>query len=526
MKEKDKTVFAFVFIGILIIFCAHVYFYSGTIIDEAYISFRYARNWAEGYGPVFNHGERVEGYTNFLTVVLLTIQYKLCPSVDPLSFVKAIGVFAALLQLFLGALILWHMALDTLLVFLFLACDGTFIFGALNGLETQMFALFVTAAIYFDLELEIKRSSSFTSTLFYFIAFLTRPDGVVFFALSRGIKFMGSMREHKKLPDDFMVAGVLFVVASAIYIFLKYLFYGSIVPNTFYAKTGYETSSRFTQGFFYFLLFVRDHPISSLLFLVLVPFFFQYRKSRFLFFIFLGFSAYLFCVGGDWLQGSRFFVPVLPVFYVLIAYGLSQFVNGGMNQLGDHDDEKKIPRLMFDERRFPVMQLFAAFCVTAVLCGQLYASKTTYTYAVEKTEGYKRAHIPLAIYLKNTLPQSATIALMDIGIVGFVTNMRIVDLMGLTDSYIARSSGGENFLKRVYPVGYIFSKHPDCIVLANAKEKGKLTGSFLIPMEEKIYASPDFKKNYWHAKTYFHRKNYYLHVYIKKREQATGNRVQ
>ncbi|UCD18706.1 MAG: hypothetical protein JSV44_04065 [Candidatus Zixiibacteriota bacterium] len=33
---------------------------------DAFITFRYARNLAEGAGAIFNHGERVGGYTSFL----------------------------------------------------------------------------------------------------------------------------------------------------------------------------------------------------------------------------------------------------------------------------------------------------------------------------------------------------------------------------------------------------------------------------------------------------------------------------
>ena len=41
------------------------------LFDDAFISFRYAQNFANGLGLVFNEGERVEGYTNFLWTVLL-----------------------------------------------------------------------------------------------------------------------------------------------------------------------------------------------------------------------------------------------------------------------------------------------------------------------------------------------------------------------------------------------------------------------------------------------------------------------
>lgn len=39
--------------------------------DDAYISYRYAENLARGQGLVFNRGERVEGYSNFLYVLVM-----------------------------------------------------------------------------------------------------------------------------------------------------------------------------------------------------------------------------------------------------------------------------------------------------------------------------------------------------------------------------------------------------------------------------------------------------------------------
>ena len=42
-----------------------------SIFDDAFISFRYARNLLDGHGLVWNPGERVEGYTNFLWTILL-----------------------------------------------------------------------------------------------------------------------------------------------------------------------------------------------------------------------------------------------------------------------------------------------------------------------------------------------------------------------------------------------------------------------------------------------------------------------
>ena len=44
---------------------------SRFLTYDAFISFRYARNLLEGHGLVWNPGERVEGYSNFLWVLEL-----------------------------------------------------------------------------------------------------------------------------------------------------------------------------------------------------------------------------------------------------------------------------------------------------------------------------------------------------------------------------------------------------------------------------------------------------------------------
>src|SRR5262245_45338199 len=50
---------------------------GGNISDDAMTSMQYAKNLAEGNGLVFNVGERVEGYTNFLWVIMMTPLYAL-----------------------------------------------------------------------------------------------------------------------------------------------------------------------------------------------------------------------------------------------------------------------------------------------------------------------------------------------------------------------------------------------------------------------------------------------------------------
>ena len=59
--------------GSAVILLLHSIFYFHYTSDDAYISYRYARNLSDGLGLVWNPGEHVEGYSNFLWVVLLAL---------------------------------------------------------------------------------------------------------------------------------------------------------------------------------------------------------------------------------------------------------------------------------------------------------------------------------------------------------------------------------------------------------------------------------------------------------------------
>ena len=46
------------------IFLLNAWRHGAQVVDDAYIALRYSRHLVEGHGPVYNTGERVEGYTS------------------------------------------------------------------------------------------------------------------------------------------------------------------------------------------------------------------------------------------------------------------------------------------------------------------------------------------------------------------------------------------------------------------------------------------------------------------------------
>ena len=74
MKRFLRRYYAAIVAAAVLLPHAHLFDF---VTDDAFISFRYARNLALHGQLVFNLGERVEGYTNFLWTVILALGIKL-----------------------------------------------------------------------------------------------------------------------------------------------------------------------------------------------------------------------------------------------------------------------------------------------------------------------------------------------------------------------------------------------------------------------------------------------------------------
>jgi hypothetical protein len=114
--------------------------------DDSYITYRYARNVARGFGPVYNPGERVEGYTNFLWMIMLAFFgtvgtpfsaiIVLSQVLGVLSGVGVIVIFFLLLRKFSTG----PPELTPIAAILF-AANGTFAYWCVSGMETGLFSL-------------------------------------------------------------------------------------------------------------------------------------------------------------------------------------------------------------------------------------------------------------------------------------------------------------------------------------------------------------------------------------------------
>ena len=193
---------------------------SWFLTDDAFISFRYVRNLLEGHGLVFNPGEYVEGYSNFLWVLELAAAWGLF-GVRPEQAAPWLSVACTGATL---AVMLWWVARTPDLrhrswvawMALGLVCtSATFaVWTSGGGLETRQFTFFVVLAVV-CLVVHGRRSGGLlTASLALAAAALTRPEGPLIAACCFAWFVAQRMAETgRRRPDREMLRSLAYLVA-------------------------------------------------------------------------------------------------------------------------------------------------------------------------------------------------------------------------------------------------------------------------------------------------------------------------
>jgi hypothetical protein len=301
--------------------------------DDAFISFRYAENLVEGKGLVYNVGERVEGYTNFLWTMLIAFGMKF--NLDPIKFTNALGIISFALTILAFIYISWRLfgAQSPFRVFipltaLCLLLHRDFKVFATGGLETSFFTFLIT--IGFGGLIFSKTKHHFLLTGFIFVlAMMTRPDGIIFYVLS--IIFLALTASPT--PKRILYFLIPLMVVYIPYYTFRFFYYHYPFPNTYYARSAYL--SWWDQGLKYWILYFKSYYVFLLLpalgvisiiktkvsFKRLMHFplhFSPIQNSVFLSILFsLVYFLYVVRIGGDFMF-ARFFVPITPFLFFLM----------------------------------------------------------------------------------------------------------------------------------------------------------------------------------------------------------------
>lgn len=223
-----------IFLASAAIFLLFVFLFWDYAIDDAFITFRYSENLANGHGLVFNPGDKpVEGYSNFLWLLFLSLLYKL--GLPTYLTAKLMG-----LSSFLLSAIIWfrHFEKDDaklswLVGPLFLICPITAFWG-LSGLELGLHTLLITGAT-----IALLRRSAWLHILLFLIV-LSRPEGI---AIGCALLVIGALSDflNSRLDKKYFAIGMAVLAVTVIgLVFFRLQVFGLPLPNTYYAKRYYN----------------------------------------------------------------------------------------------------------------------------------------------------------------------------------------------------------------------------------------------------------------------------------------------
>jgi len=150
-------------------------------VDDAYITFRYARNLVEGRGFVYNPGERVLGTTTPLYTLLMAGLALTSGSRDFPSLALAVNALAGAISVGLlyglGKRLTGHRAPATAAALLWAVAPYSVTF-AIGGMETDLAIALLLAASYAHVT-----GRSHTMAILSALALLARPDTVILLGL-------------------------------------------------------------------------------------------------------------------------------------------------------------------------------------------------------------------------------------------------------------------------------------------------------------------------------------------------------
>ncbi|XXT23539.1 hypothetical protein WME94_18545 [Sorangium sp. So ce429] len=449
---------------------------SSFTIDDAYISFRYAENLARGNGLVYNVGERVEGYTNFLWTVLLAAAVKV--GATPTAASKVLGAACAC-----GALVPTYLLSQRLRRFSNVPCLATWLLAtsilfsgyAVFGLETPLFLLLTLAGTELFLREEdaaaagdgARAARAFPwSGVVFALAALTRPEAPLFLGL------LVIWHVDQAFSRRNLLRLVAFALPVAAHLLWRHSYYGAWLPNTLAAKTG--NFAQQLQGGSDYVRKYAQHAGAFLwlgLFSVASSIVHRRRSGLAIASIALLFGVYVVTVGGDWMPYFRFLAPAEPFAFLLV------------------DDAVRAIAARRERAASLAIAAFGAITL-ATRAGEL--ARAQRNILVNDKGFWDDAAGRTAAWLVDS-GEPGPIAIADIGYVGYRTGYPIVDMLGLLSPEVSSLPGGYTHKVGTGYTDALFAKNPRYFLIISSGADCK---NPTVPSSRASYNDPRFKKDY------------------------------
>lgn len=462
---------------LLITFLSFSLYFFTWFVDDLYVYFRYVNNFINGRGIVYNAGEYVEGFSSFIWFLILSV-FGFTKLPLELSSKIASVVFAVL-----ALLVIYRISKELipgiwrLFPVLITALNLPFVLWSVSGFEISFYSLLLLLCFYKIIK--IKKNSFDIILLILLLAIIsfTRPEGFLFsFTFLIAIFFY---TKGFRGVFYYTLSGYLFLLIG--FLLFRFFYFGEFVPNTYFAKLGYGIIGYneiriYRFGIIYILKFFFYNPHFAILLLYFV-FRFKYWEEKnnilLLFSLILVQFAFIVYAGGDWMEQYRFIVCVIPFISLLSSVTLKDIY------------DRKLSGNM-DYRVLYIIGILFLFV-------NIYFSDFD---SINRERILWNKVKEVSADLKNIIPPNSTVANGSAGVIPYyLGDVIFIDVIGLTDKYIAKYGKRDDIWFEKYSTDYVFNKNPVWIILWKRKnEKGDFSTELTSPSFKYIEADRRFSE--------------------------------
>lgn len=442
--------------------------------DDAMISMRYARNFAEGRGLVYNPGEAVDGFSNPLWTWIMVIPHALGLHEGVTTIPIAILACALLIAtaLLIGR-VLDENALPSglrTLVCLIVAFDASVFEFGVAGLETPLLG-FGSALFAGGVLLRRERWVNIGLP----ILVLARADGAV---VAGALVLWAALDEARETGDRLLDVArrqwrriALLIAVSGALIAWRFALYGHPAPNTYYLKV-YSLSVRLLTGALSYGvrgLFMYGLPVCLVLWAAAYDE--TARRAR-LMLVPVGIVwLYGIYVGGDAFLYLRFFGPITPLLWTAVGLAVSA---------SWHTRPRSGNVLLVS-----MLALIAPVANERGLLGDAW-----------NREGEARDAVTAAKTIERNVPLGKTVATFYAGLPYYAPKHSFIDVLGKVESHIAHQTVIHGALPghNKFDFTYVYDeRRPDVTYTAlSCDDVDKLQAMPVASLQEMISRSPRY----------------------------------
>lgn len=229
------------------------FFFRQTAIDDAFITARHSSNLARGFGLVFNPGEWVLGTTTPLWGLLTNWIFFLPVSNEAQGFIVSLfgGVLAITGVYFFSRFFLTKYTFNpwllTLGIIIIPATSDSLVMGMETGILIFSAAWFLI--LLFDESQKAHLSHWVKISILAFLILLIRLDSV-FFLAAFGFSYL---LFERSFPTKHVIGSVsVALVLTVLWLLICFMIYGSPLPHSMIAKSGFSQKAGFSLSPFLF----------------------------------------------------------------------------------------------------------------------------------------------------------------------------------------------------------------------------------------------------------------------------------